>query len=1111
MIKLVVFIALCANLAGSLLAHGADAVYKVGELNADSGRSHSNRAAAGQTQALLRELGAAGYFIARDGTDYDAKLWRTDGTTAGTTLVRRLLNNRSSGSKEVVAALKSGALLYYRVGDFLGAALFRSDGTPEGTYLLADGVTDMADVNGTLYFSTGTNTTNAANALYKTSGSQIGTVKVKSFAGGGPVSLVNAGGTLFFSSDDGSNGRELWKSDGTDTGTVMVRNIVQGSGSSKPTNLTSFGGRLAFVPETFPNQLWVSDGTEAGTTMLVDFAAVQNANTYPMHLADVNGTLIIFVGGGNYSNLKIYKSNGTAGTTVIADGGPFGLGLPTSKDDVTVVGDTLYFIAGDRAGSSSSYVYKTTGDVATQVSGQYINAQNPVGTGTFASAPILAVGTRVYFGNSTGNGESVEVCAIDHNVAGSERLVADINPLKTGTRPYDFAAYNSRLFFTEDNGTTGISPYLTDGTATMLLKDINATTLGSVISETAAAGGKLFFLKEEPSGFSTKHTLFHTAGTGFTAVAVDPLPLQMGGLSKLGESVTFVGTRPNSIDHSLYITDGSTPLKLKSSTIDSRIGGLFSGTQFFTVTFVKEMFSMGNFVTTDLQLWKTDGTVAGTVAVKSFTSKGRIRQILISNGVTFMVADDGTSGFELWRTDGTDAGTVLIKDIQTGNSIDISQVNGKATSLLAFSGGVYFKVSKTDGSQSIYKSDGTAAGTSEVLSKMNGLPNGGFLIGVSNNLLYYNANAVLNVYNGATSTQIHSVGGSELADVNGTAFFTAFDGETRLYKSDGTAAGTLQLLDYARNVRQLTSFAGQLFFTNSDFTPSGVMVHGNELWRSDGTPLGTFMVQDLFKGAPDGVSRILDQANGTLFLLGQNVVSDSELFATLATSTNGSRPSVMSQSVTGIVGKPLSVALQFSGSNSTLHSKEYASSRLVGYLPGVTFNIGTASFSGTPLEHGIFQFDISAQNETGHAAGKITFNISPPIGPRVGDIDGNNSYDALTDGLLVIRYLFGLTGDALVNGAVGNAQVGPPIKSQTTSNAASRSTPAEILQYLDAIKANLDIDGNGQSDALTDGLLVIRYLFGLRGNALISGAVAASATRKTAAEIETYLQSLMPQ
>ena len=111
------------------------------------------------------------------------------------------------------------------------------------------------------------------------------------------------------------------------------------------------------------------------------------------------------------------------------------------------------------------------------------------------------------------------------------------------------------------------------------------------------------------------------------------------------------------------------------------------------------------------------------------------------------------------------------------------------------------------------------------------------------------------------------------------------------------------------------------------------------------------------------------------------------------------------------------------------------------------------------------------------------------------DVDGNGTYDALTDGVLILRYLFGLTDNPLTDGAVGNTP--------------ARSTPADIKQYLDSVKPLLDVDGDGQTDALTDGLIIVRYLLGLRGPSLVAGAVGPGATRAEL-QIEAYIQSLMP-
>lgn len=110
------------------------------------------------------------------------------------------------------------------------------------------------------------------------------------------------------------------------------------------------------------------------------------------------------------------------------------------------------------------------------------------------------------------------------------------------------------------------------------------------------------------------------------------------------------------------------------------------------------------------------------------------------------------------------------------------------------------------------------------------------------------------------------------------------------------------------------------------------------------------------------------------------------------------------------------------------------------------------------------------------------------------DIDGNGDTDALTDGLLALRYLFAFTGNTLIDGVLGPG--------------ATRNTASEISNYLDEARdIMLDVDGNGMADALTDGILIVRYLFGFTGETLISGAVGPNATRFTAAEIEAHLVS----
>ena len=109
------------------------------------------------------------------------------------------------------------------------------------------------------------------------------------------------------------------------------------------------------------------------------------------------------------------------------------------------------------------------------------------------------------------------------------------------------------------------------------------------------------------------------------------------------------------------------------------------------------------------------------------------------------------------------------------------------------------------------------------------------------------------------------------------------------------------------------------------------------------------------------------------------------------------------------------------------------------------------------------------------------------------DVDGDGKQTPLTDGLLVIRYLFGFTGPSLIQGAVDDQ--------------ALRQDPTAISAYLDDNQALLDVDGDGKAAPLSDGLIVIRYLFGFSGESLIQNALTQNASRTTSNLIEAYLAS----
>ena len=133
--------------------------------------------------------------------------------------------------------------------------------------------------------------------------------------------FTNVNGTLYFTADDGGHGYELWKSDGTSTGTVMVKDIYPGFilAASDPRSLTPVNGTLYFVANdgTHGYELWKSDGTAGGTVMVKDMQ-VNPSDPMVGTLISINNTLMFFTIEPMTFHLKeIWMSDGSAAGTVL--------------------------------------------------------------------------------------------------------------------------------------------------------------------------------------------------------------------------------------------------------------------------------------------------------------------------------------------------------------------------------------------------------------------------------------------------------------------------------------------------------------------------------------------------------------------------------------------------------------------------------------------------------------------------------------------------------------------------------------------------------------------------------------------------------------------------
>jgi hypothetical protein len=162
---------------------------------------------------------------------------------------------------------------------------------------------------------------------------------------------------------------------------------------------------------------------------------------------------------------------------------------------------------------------------------------------------------------------------------------------------------------------------------------------------------------------------------------------------------------------------------------------------------------------------------------------------------------------------------------------------------------------------------------------------------------------------------------------------------------------------------------------------------------------------------------------------------------------------------------------------------------------GWSVSVSTAGLTANPHTYYAQAIDDQGVGSVAGTAAASTTNVAHPDYNL--DVDGNGTADALTDGILVLRYLFNPTGTWIYQDALGTG--------------ATRTTREDLRSFLDGGRATvLDVDGNGTADALTDGILVLRYLNEPAGGWTYSDALGVGATRTTQEAIRAHLDQYQP-
>jgi ELWxxDGT repeat protein len=804
-------------------------------------------------------LNGIAYFGADDGI-HGREFWRSNGTEAGTKMIKDI--NPGLASSDIHDITVSGGKLFFAADDGQhGREIWVSDGTTQGTKMLKDiypGSTwsdpsYLIDVNGTLYFFA--NVASVADQLWKTDGTKQGTTRVANFYtakfgfSGYAWQLANVNNRMFFV----LNG-QLYTTDGTSDGTVLVKDGF----TDVPLTLTAFKGMLYFsADDGNGRQLWVSDGTNAGTHR------VNNNNNIYLNNDPFNNELNKYTTKGNKLFFPGYSSDNDGSKLCSYD-------VSDPSNNVEIIKD---FVPGKPSHNLYNLININGAIFFTVYAGtnsdQSLWKSDGTTNGTVLVKDINPGGLNVYFYKEFKNANGTLLFAFEDNVHGAElwksdgteagtTIVKELVPGVYNSTIYAGAALpeityvgNNISLFSATDGTSGLELWRTDCTkgGTKLVKDINESTTYSSSPgwlTTTGDNGNLIFTA---GTFKYGDELWKSNGTEASLVK-DILPGSAPDLASYpfdllnvnNTTYLFASIRDTTAQNTsdlitavrLFKTDGTTSGTkiIEAPALQNTIS--YNGYVAATFATCKLYYALVyNFNTSQYELWRTDGTKAGTFAVKTDIDGNYWPQPTAVDNMLFFTNNDTTYGDELWRTDGTIAGTKIVKNINKGSN------SSNPFNLFAFNNKLYFDATDVNSKTYIWSSDGTTGGTNPVKKTVIA----DWWLGEANNKLLF---AATDPYHGE-----------------------------ELWGTDGTGAVTKLIKDIFAGPNSSTPGTGVSTGSLVYFT-AATASYGSELWKSDGTPEGTKMVKDIVPGTESSFLGWLVAANSKLYFVNNDALWSSD-------------------------------------------------------------------------------------------------------------------------------------------------------------------------------------------------------------------------------------------
>lgn len=675
----------------------------------------------GSRPSAVVALGDVGYFSASD-PEHGRELWRTDGTPEGTWRVEDIVPGEvGSDARDFVAV--AGEIYFRAWSAGTGMELWRTDGTAEGTRLVADvrpGVEESSIVSITplggraLFFADdGTH----GSEPWVTDGTSAGTRllrDVRSGAEGSDGSFHHGEmqlgrptrGAAYFTADDGIHGLELWKTDGTERGTALVADLNPGPDPSYASPVLDYRGELILTARTPTQRAFATDGTPQGTRELPEGVPVGNP-------------AIVFQD-------EIWSSERGEGSATLwaTDGTPGGsrrMATISTTDcgseyfnSLTVAGERLFFVSHqtgrkwqiwsfDGARSATEPAPDELGPIFDEIRG------------------LTVLGDEILYLASSSDRRRA-IWRSDGTEAGTEPFAGMLEGNASSLQSGDMVALGDVVYFFADSG-QGQRLYRSDGTpegteSVPSFDSLGAPTLWSDSAVPLIAASDSFYVRSSQDIWRSdgthrglEHVLYLDDAYPPTAMVVldDALFFESRGDLWRGdgkETRNLTEGFPDPAQPGEEAEPGVVPAAVLRFADVLGVAG-------------DRVFFSWDDPASGRELWSTDGTVTGTGLLyeaspgpdAGFPADADHRGVE-AGPLFYFVTEDGGPGYELRRTDGTPAGTVLVRTFSSDQGDDAgSNVDGMAGTPSGRLYLVHRGASAEEGVDELWVSGGTASST----------------------------------------------------------------------------------------------------------------------------------------------------------------------------------------------------------------------------------------------------------------------------------------------------------------------------------------------------------------------------------------------------------------